>query len=371
MKNIIILCVVLAMAVTGCKDDVKKADPIRPVRVFKINGDENPEIRTFPGKVKATREASLAFRVSGQITGFDVKEGDVVRQGQLIAQLDQRDFRAAVADLQAKLAGARSVLKEASLNIERNRTLLEEKIIAQSAFDTAQSNYETSRASVLSLEQSLRRARLNLQYTSLEAPFDGIIAVKQVDNHEYIQAKETIVQLEDISSVDVVVNVPESVWIRTYSSGRDGTSLGNVSASFESYPGKVFPLSLKEYQTKANPETQTYEVTMTMINQDGISIHPGMTAEVVGSVPKADESQAVSVPFTAVTGTPESNKYVWLLSDAGTVTKRDVTVGRISNDMFLVKDGLESGEIVVVAGVNYLREGQKVKVLEGRIGGRE
>lgn len=369
MRKIIALTLLLAVFVSGCREEVKTVEPVRPVRVFKVSADANPELRTFPGKVKASREVSLAFRVPGQIVELDVKEGDLVKEGQLVAMLDQRDFQAAVADLQAKLSGARSVLKEARLNIERNQKLIDKKIIAQSAFDAAQSNYETSRANALSLEQSLRRAKLNLQYTRLEAPFTGTIAIKHADKHEYIQAKEAIVQLEDISSLDVVVDIPETVWVRAFNGG--SSNLDEVVARFESFPGRVFPLRMKEFQTKSNPGTQTYEVTLTMDNPDGVGVRPGMTAEVMGRMPQNGEKLGISIPFSSVVGNSGGEKYVWVLKDSDTVSKRVVEVGRIMNDMFLVHDGIVPGEILVVAGVNYLQEGQKVKVLKGRIGGRE
>ncbi|BDQ34048.1 efflux RND transporter periplasmic adaptor subunit [Pseudodesulfovibrio portus] len=361
---------VLALAVlAGCKEEMTKADPIRPVRVYEVADSTENATRTFPGKVKATREASLAFRISGQIVRLDVKEGDYVEKGQLIAMLDQRDYQAAVADLRAKLAGARSVLKEARLNIERNRQLLEQSIIAQSAFDTAQSNFETSRSEVQSMEQSLRRAELNLQYTRLEAPFSGYIARKIPSNHEYVQAKEPIVELADTSALDVVIDVPESVWIGAFQTKT--IDLASIHARFESMPGVLIPVRVKEYQTNANAETQTYKVTLTMDNPADLGIQPGMTAEIVGSLSPDQTQNAVVIPFSSVTGDDGGDKYVWVLDKENTVSRREIEVGRIVNDMFRVENGVAVGDVIVTAGVNYLREGQKVKILNGRIGGRE
>lgn len=369
MRKGIVLCLLLVVLTAGCKEEVKKAEPVRPVRVFTASGDADMDSRTYPGKVKATEEASLAFRLSGQMVRLDVKEGDHVEKGQLIAMLDQRDYRAAVADLQAQLVGARSVLKEAKLNIDRNNTLLKKKIISQGAFDTVRSNYETRRATVLSLEQTLRRARLNLQYTRLEAPFSGVIAKKYTSNHEFVQAKEVIVELEDTSALDIVVDVPEAVWIRAFNEGT--TNLVRINARFESLPGKVFPLQVKEFQTNADPGTQTYEVTLTMPNPQGLGVHPGMTAEIRGSLPDQVANMSINIPFCAVTGSPQGKKYVWILGDDQIVHKREVEIGRIAKGMTQVISGVKLNETLVVAGMNYLREGQQVKVLEGRIGGRQ
>ena len=369
MRRIVVLCMLLALSVAGCKQEIKKTESIRPVRVYTVEDSSDNESRTFPGKIKATQEATMAFRISGQIVKLDVKEGDYVKKGQLIAQLDQRDYQAAVADLDARLAGARSVLNEAHLNIERNRKLLNDRIIAQSAYDTAESNYESSRAKVLSLEQSLRRAALNLQYTRLTAPFSGFIAEIIPSNHEYVQAKEPIVSLADTSALDIVINIPESVWIKA---GNDiQSTIGCARASFESLPGKSFPVRIKEYQTNANPGTQTYEVTLTMDNPEGLAIQPGMTAELVSDITDAGNDKTVSIPFSSVVGEVEGNKYVWVLKDDNTVDRREVKIEKLVKNMFHVSGGINPGDELVVAGVNYLHQGQKVKVLEGRIGGRE
>ena len=371
MKNILLILAVAAF-VFGCGNGeaVVKPEAVRPVRVFTANGKAQLDSRTYPGKVKASKEASLAFRLSGQVVELKVNEGDFVRKGQLIAMLDQRDYRAAVADYEAQLIGARSTLREAKLNIGRNTQLLKERIISQSSYDTAQSNYETSRARVLSLEQTLRRAKLNLQYTELVAPVSGVIAKKYISNHEFVQAKEPIIDLEDLSALDIVVDMPENMWVRAFSEGAKEKTR-NV-ARFESLPGKTFPLRLKEYQTNADPGTQTYKVTLTIDDAEDSGVYPGMTAEISGELQESVADRSVSVPFHAIVGEAQGEKFVWVLNGDDTVSRRKVEIGRISDvGMALVTSGLQSGETLVAAGVNYLHEGQKVKVLDGRIGGRQ
>lgn len=370
MKNIILLLVLSVMAGCGNAQEVAKPEPARPVRAFTTNGATTLDSRTYPGKVKASQEASLAFRLSGEVVELEVNEGDYVRKGQLIAMLDQRDYRAAVADYEAQLVGARSALREAKLNFERTSTLLQKKIVPQSAFDTAQSNYETSRARMLSLEQTLRRAKLNLQYTELVAPFNGVVAKKYISNHEFVQAQEFIIDLEDLSSLDIVVDVPESVWVRMVS--KEAREVTCSVARFESLPDKTFPLRLKEYQTNADPGTQTYEVTLTIDDAEESGVYPGMTAEISGELLDQSVGQSVSVPFKAIFGSAQGKKSVWILNENDTVSEREVEIGRISDSgMTLVTSGLTPGETLVVSGVNYLHEGQKVTVLEGRIGGRQ
>lgn len=368
-KFSLVAAVLMLLLTTGCKEEVKKAEIIRPVRIFTVNGHEAADVRTFPGKVTATQEVNLSFRVSGQLMKLDVKEGDFVKKGQLIAQLDQRDHRAAIADLLARIKGARSRLQEAKLNYERNKKLLKSKIIAKSAFDSASSTYETNRAEVLSLEQSLRRARLDLQYTDLKAPFDGTIAVKSTDNHKYVRAQETIARLEDTSSLDIAIDVPESLWVRVLNA-KDGFR-PKADARFESLPGKTFPLKLKEYQTAANADTQTYRVTLNMDIPAGVRISPGMIAEVSATFPKSGKGDGKLVPTSAVLGEQDGPTYVWLLGKGNMVSKHEVKLGRMLDGFMTVKTGLATGQRIVSAGVHHLHEGQVVSVLKGRIGGRK
>ncbi len=368
---VVLLVVLLAASVSGCEGNAEAVpeEPARPVRAFIVPGKGTPVRRTFPGKVKAGREAELAFRVAGKIVALDVKEGDVVEKGRLVAMLDQRDYKAAVADLEAKLAGVRAVLKENALSLERNKKLLAGGMVAQSALDAAQSAYDTSKADVRSLEHSLERAELNLQYTRLVAPFSGRIAEKYTDNHEFVAAKDPIVRIEDDSTLDVVVDIPENVWVRVFKGG--GDTLRHVRAVFEAYPGRAFPLRMKEFQTKATPDTQTYEATLTMPNPKDVCINSGMTAEVTGETPDRAGGASVNIPFSSVFGEPKGDTFVWVLGKDGTVRLRKVEVGRIMDDMFLVEDGIAAGETVIAAGVHALREGQKVNVIEGRIGARK
>ena len=164
--------------------------------------------------------------------------------------------------------------------------------------------------------------------------------------------------------------MPEIMWVRAFSEGANETTR-NV-ARFESLPGKTFPLRLKEFQTKADPGTQTYKVTLTLDNAEQSGVYPGMTAEISGELQGSAKDTSVSVPFHAVTGTAQGEKSVWIVNDDRTVSRRVVEIGRISDlGMALVTSGLAPGEILVVSGVNYLHEGQKVKIIEGRIGGRQ
>ena len=204
----------------------------------------------------------------------------------------------------------------------------------------------------------------------MEAPFSGYIAKKIPSNHEYIQAKEPIVELADTSSLDVIIDVPESVWIGAFQTGT--IDLSSIKARFETLPGALFPgarQGVPDQRQPRNPDLQGHHDHGQL--RRSLGIQPGMTAEIVGSVSQDTAERSVTIPFSSVTGEAGGEKYVWILDKENTVTRREVEVGRIIDDMFRVESGLTAGDVIVTAGVNYLREGQKVTILEGRIGSRE
>jgi RND family efflux transporter MFP subunit len=360
----------LLLAITGCTSNTDaKATPeiIKPIRAVTIGTNSALDTRAFPGKVSASEEVALAFRVAGQLDHFNVKEGDFIKKGTVIAELDNSDFLASAHNIESRLAGAKAVLREAALDLNRKKKLLNSDTIAQASFDSSQSSYDSALSSVNSLEQELKKATLQLRYTRLTAPFSGTIAKKNVDNYQYVQAKEPIVQLEKLSALDISVDIPENLW----ASGLNGeTESEQATATFSAYPERSFKLYFKESETRANNDTQTYAVTFTMKKPADISINPGMTADVQLSFKRKNENTfllPVNAVFADANGTPS----IWLISKNGSVHKKRVQTGPLQNDMILIKDGIAAGDKIATSGVHYLTEGQQVSILEGKIGGRK
>lgn len=358
----------LATILSGCSSETPSPPPsvIKPVKTVIVGEHEAGALRSFPGTVVAGDAVDLGFRVPGQLAALAVLEGQAVGRGEVLARLDQRDFLTTVANLESQLTGAKATLHEATLNLDRSEQLLKSDIIARAAYDSAKAAHDNARARLESLEQQIRQARLNLQYTELKAPFAGTVAAKYIKNFENVQAQQPIIRLEDASTLDVEVEIPEFVYV-LYSNS--GTRPVSPMVRFEAFPDREFPARLKEYRTTLNPRTQTYTVTLTVDKPDDVILQTGMTAEVQGRLPVADRADGFMLPATAVFGGTGGETLVWVVGDDFSVHSRHVETGEMRSGDIVIRSGLEAGENVVTAGVHYLREGQIVRPLDGPVGG--
>jgi len=327
----------------------EKPEVIRPVKVRQVKDVQTLSSFSLPGLVRASRRAILSFKVSGPLVYLPVKEGDFVRKGQVIAQIDKRDFQTAVEAAYARC-------RQAEEQFRRYKELYAKKQVSKADFDRYRAARDVAKA-------QLENAINALKDTTLRAPFSGVIAKRFVEPYQKVKAKEPIVFLQDISKIEIVVNVPELIMAAIKEGGQR-----TIVAKFEAIPGKEFPLSLKEYSTQADPATQTYEVVFLMEQPKEANILPGMTATVVATsqLPPPEEKPSIIVPAWAVLGAPGGKSYVWVYDpEAGVVHKREVQVGPLKGSGSIkITDGLKPGELIVVAGCTKLKEGMKVRPWE-------
>ena len=313
---------------SGCGREESEPPPpaSRPVKLFTVDGGSSEAIRTFPGRVDATQRAELAFRVSGQLQELLIKEGDLVEEGQVLARLDPTDYKIVLEDRQANFDNAER-------NFERGKELIVDGNISRLDYDTMEANYRTASAALTAAEQ-------DLEYTVLTAPFKGRIARRNVENFEEIIARQTVIWLQNITVLDVIFDLPESVVrsVRGNASNdgnlRSSETAGTVraTAQFEGRAGRSFPLRPKELATKADEQTQTFRATFTMDAPEDFNVLPGMTANVVIDLTAVVDKDVVKwVPVRAVQADNGLEPRVWVLDPASmTVSSRAVEVGRMS-----------------------------------------
>lgn len=413
---LICLTVVLTVLVTSCgkEEDQATKEVVRPVKTMTITPSGDVSARTYPGRVRASQRVDLAFQVSGPLIKLTVEEGQQVKKGQLLARIDPRDFETDLAKinsdigraranleamqvgarpedikiLEAEIEAAKARLLNAEHQYKRYRDLYIRKQVSKADFDLHKSerdiakanlnttiqnlekgkagarkeDIEAMQATIRGLEAKRKRSQDALDDTYLQAPFSGVIAKRYVENFEEVKAKQSIVSLDDISHVEILVDVPEIV-VATIKGKRSMVAL----AEFAAAPGKQYPLSLKEFSTRADPRTQTYQVTLQMRQPEGINILPGMTASVVQHRPKEeDDTGRFVIPAIAVFADEAGNSHAWVVDrDTMTVHRRKVTTGELTGtDSIQILDGLQSDEMIAISGVSRLREGMKVRHLE-------
>jgi RND family efflux transporter MFP subunit len=415
------LCLVPAVAglfllLAGCSQPPATPEPIRPVRTMVVVAGEEPHVRTFPGKVEASRRAELAFQVAGLLVSLPVQEGQKVAKGEVIAQLRQDEFQARLKTLQSQLDQARVTLRaqqagerpeerlrrealvraaeaklaNARIELDRYTRLWEARAGSKGSLDQARTDYgvavedhkaavqifekgmigreediEAREAEVRALEARVVEANIQLADSTLRAPFDGVIARRFVEEKQNIMAKAPVVRFQNVDEIEVVVDVPETVMadIRL-------ADIMQLVAEFSGAPGLQFPAQIREVAQVADPVTQTFKVRATVKAPPDVRILPGMTATATVTYRRASIlGNRLLVPISAVSQRPAGEQVAWVLGVDDTVAPRPVKLGVATGERIEVLEGLQPGDRVVVAGVRFLREGMKVKDLGDSLGG--
>jgi len=365
-RTIFLVIVGMVFFLTACGKDKEEAGAkgeVRPIKMMTVTSRTDAVQLKFPGMVRAAKRVDLAFQVGGTLKQFPVYEGQVVKEGQLIGQLDQRDFQNSLRSAQGQLAKAKAALESAHSEYERILRIQKQDpgAMSESMAVLRREALYRSKADVDSVRATVDIARDQLGYTTLQAPFGGVVSKRYVDNHQEIRAKEPIVSLDDVSSVEILVDVPELI-VATFKEDSEPLAVAEFSAT----PGKQYPLTIKERAMRADPNTQTYQVVFQMPQPDDINVFPGMTATIVGSGRMQEKSNEVLiVPVIAVVADAAGNQNVWVV-DQGTlkVQPRAVKTGDlIGTDSIEIVDGLKTGDTIAVSGVSRLREGMEVRDL--------
>ncbi len=335
----------------ACAEEMppERAPVVRPVKTLMVDAGDGAPL-SFPGRVKASNQVDVSFRVGGPLVELPVREGDVVRRDGLIARIDPRDYR-------VRLDAARADFERAEADLQRFSALYEKEAVSQAQLDQARAARDVANAAV-------EDAKSALDDTYLRAPFAGRIGERFVENFEVVQPKQRIVSLIDISNVDIVFDAPENLLARV-SGYRSNQAHGRIVARFDTAPGHEYDLTLKEVATQADPRSQTYRVTFTMRQPQELNVLPGMTGIIYRYPIGPGAAAAVVIPAAAVFSDEAGNPQVWAVETNGmTVTKRSVTTGELTGtDGIRILDGLSPGETIVVTGVNRLREGDEIRRL--------
>lgn len=337
---------------TGCDSASERTNTAtsRPVNVVELSQQDNFQALRFSGVVKSHQTASLAFRVPGTVEEILVNEGDHVKKGQVIAKLDPHDFQVNVNELNARLNEAKAAHKLAKIELHRTRQAAADRAIASVNLDRAVSAQSRAAASVEMLQQSLKKAQDALNYTSLKAPFDGVIGQRFVDEHEQTAPGIPTMSLHQPDSLEVVVDVPEKQ-IGQFKTKLQGQVVwyGNT---------EDVQAHVTEIATLPDPLKRTYEVTF-KLDQKPENLFPGKAVNV--ELQAHQEATTYCIPASAVKSLDGKNKIVKVVDMKAVHVPVDVIEVR-ENDI-CVEGDIQFGDKVVTSGSNFLKEGEEIKTL--------
>ncbi len=393
----------------GCNEKKTPQEKIIPsVKVQVIGSDlDQRNIQVFNGIASGINSVILSFRVSGVLEKIAGKVGDIRKTGEVLAKLDQRDFKFKVDNLRGQLQGAqadldilqrgerkenvqkleaqilslKSKLRTAEFEFDRVQQLFANDAASKSRLDQAKSdrdlavsNLETSEqehaialkggreeevlgqeAKVRSINADLNQAQADLNDTVLKMPFDGLIAVKHINNFEQIQKGQKIYDVEAIDRIEIEVSIPDKFipYVKKSQS---------VKTEFLNLPGKVFDGIITKVGLSADKITLTYPVWIEIPNPVR-EILPGMSAEVSINFQGLDSSQPLLPIHSVLEDFSAKQFYVWVFDEKARVARRkNVSIGNIVKNQIEVTEGIAGGETIIVAGLDQLSDGMAVRL---------
>lgn len=392
------------------KDTIDVAAKPRPAKVIVVQEEISGLRRQYPAIVYPSQEAELSFRVSGQVISLPIRAATRLKQGDVIAELDKRDFENTVARLesqrdqaqaqldalikgaraeeivalQAAVYAAQAKVDQAYEQTARTRELFDKEIVAKAQLEKDEATLRVTQAElrtaeeqltigesggreedvtaaqavVRGLETDVEKARDNLSDATLRAPFDGVVARRSIDNFTNIQAGEPIILLQKISVINLVFDIPGAdvlMW--------DTLKWDNLDVQVE-LTGSNLALKaneLVEFSTQADSGTQTYQARISVKVPEGAPALAGMVGLVRVESHATDKKMPV-IPITALATTPEGAAFVWIVdATSNAVSARPVTTGKMAADQVTITEGLKAGESIVTAGVSRLSEGLVIR----------
>lgn len=313
---------------------------IKLVKTAEVIETSSLKEKQFPGIIEEAQEVNLAFRVAGPIDEILVKEGDYVKEGQLIARMDSRDY-------QLQYQAAKSQVQQVNSEYKRIAELKKRNGVSDN-------DYEKMKAGKDMANTKLSNAKDQLEDTKLYAPFSGYITKVNFKDGELVNHGTPIVSIVDISMLKVEIEVPASFYIY-----RD--SISNFECTQENIPNEVYTLKLYGNNIKAN-SNGLYKLYLYHTPEEGCILAPGMNVNVT-VIFNSKHATHLSIPINAIVK-GDNGDFVWVVNEDSTINKRDISADDdIQYGMVTVSTGLYAGEKIVVGGLHQLKEGEIVRVV--------
>ncbi|MFZ2986446.1 efflux RND transporter periplasmic adaptor subunit [Ideonella sp.] len=336
----------------ACSKKEPAPEPVRAVRTMVISDGQSQVGNDYAAEIKARTEARLGFRVGGKLLSRPVNAGDVVRAGQVLAQIDAQDFRLGEAAAQASLSAAQTSLDLAQADLKRYRELRDQGFIGAAELERRETTAKSARAQVEQAQAQLTVQRNQAGYASLVADAAGVITAVDAEPGQVLAAGAPVVRLAVNGPRDAVFSVPEDRAAELRSLiGKTGQLMlqGWGSSTWQ-------PVTVREVAGAADAVTRTFLVKADLGNT---TLTLGQTATV--RVAGAARSGVIRLPLSAVVEL-KGQSAVWLLDPAGlTVQQKVIQVAGADGNTVIVAGGLKAGDEVVSAGTHVLTPGQQVR----------
>ncbi|MBZ7663614.1 MULTISPECIES: MdtA/MuxA family multidrug efflux RND transporter periplasmic adaptor subunit [Klebsiella] len=336
---------------------------LAPVQAATATSEAVPRYLSGLGTVTAANTVTVRSRVDGQLLAIHFTEGQQVKAGDLLAEIDPSQFKVALAQAEGQLAKDRATLANARRDLARYQQLVKTNLVSRQELDTQQSLVSETQGTIKADEAAVASAQLQLNWSRITAPIDGRVGLKQVDIGNQISSGDTtgIVVLTQTHPIDVVFTLPENQIATVVQAQKAGKKLV-VEAWDRTNKQKISEGSLLSLDNQIDVTTGTIKLKARFTNQDD-ALFPN---QFVNARMLVDTEQNAVVIPTAALQMGNEGHFVWVLNDENKVSKHTVTPGIQDSLKVVINAGLSAGDRVVTDGIDRLTEGAKVEVVEAQ-----
>jgi RND family efflux transporter MFP subunit len=329
-----------------------------------IKSQTFPVVLSQPGTTYAIRNVNIDSRVTGYVESVDFMDGQLVKAGDRLFQLDPRPFEAALLEARGNLEAAVASRNLAERTLERNRPLVETGAISREDFDQLVTNLEQSEGQVETAAGSLVNAELNLSFSTISAPFDGQLGQRQVELGALVQPSgfaDTLVTIVQYDPMRILVSVDAKNLPQLVELHKKGTVTAKVRVNgTRGGGGKVFDGVIDFIDNQVDPMTSTAMVRVKFENPDAWA-YPGQYGE--AQILVRNVANAVVIPQRALRAEQGGGSYVWLIDSKNKITRQDITIGETVSGQSWIEKGLRAGQRIVVDSGGELSTGDIVKIV--------
>ncbi|MBB4575367.1 efflux RND transporter periplasmic adaptor subunit [Rhizobium lentis] len=348
----LVLVSAVGIGLSACSEEKAEVkEVIRPVKVVEIARAGDTRKLDYSGSVKARTEMNLGFRVAGKITERLVDIGDRVTPGDVLARIDATDYQLAVKTAEANLAAAERGVETADLANKRAEQLFDKSVAPKSQLEQAALSHDQAISQRDAALSALDQAKNQVSYTDLKAGQSGIVTSINADIGQVVGSGTPVLTVAVDGEKEVQIAVPEND-IAEFKPGK------TVKASFWADDRLVLDGKVREVSGSADQQSRTFAVRVSLPNDPRVLL--GMTATIEADI--SNGNSYVSIPLSAL-AEKDGKQMVWTVDrDTGTVHGRDIQVADFTGDGVHVTEGLDTGDLVVAAGTQFMSENLKVKV---------
>ncbi len=341
------------------EEDPEVVREVRAIKTYSVIEVASGQTRKFSGQVEATDSSTLSFQVGGNVNEMRVVQGDVVDAGQVLAVLDKQPYELDVEAMKAALDKAQVEAEQSQKEFERQEQLFSKGWIAEARLDRNRRVRDAAINQVEFATSKLNLARRDLRLTELTAPFAGSISRKYIDAFVEVRPGQQVYEIEAAGALEIQFDVPETI-ISRFTLGMP------VTVTFPTAPGEVLDARITEIGISASA-ANAFPVKAGL-DSPPPAVRSGMTAEVAALLKEDGADSAYMVPIAAIAPADEPGKgYVFIYDAAtGTLKKSLIRAKGASDNFAHIHEGVTAGDVIAVAGVSFLSDGQEVKLMDQR-----